>query len=294
MNVAEVTVLYECLRTVIKHFESSIKNKDLLDEAMEILELQPLHLMSWCQTRMGHFLKACKIMDEMLPAVYDAMFTKGIRVEERDLLFTAKNIYIIKLLADIQPSYENGYLRKADKSNLLVSTVFNTAKKFADSIITSKTPSADSFQASLRLDKPTGNLYADVKINNNVHTIMLNHPHKRSRNISEEERLQKIKDDLTDLKVRIMENIQTNVHDQCGENTFFYCWSGLDLTENLSTSSRIERLRDLITLFCTSKVHTVGKYNGNETSVTPQIWNGYTVSLLSHSIHNRFIQVCIN
>ena len=41
MNVAEVSTLYECLRTVAKHFKSTIKNKELLDEAMEILELHP-------------------------------------------------------------------------------------------------------------------------------------------------------------------------------------------------------------------------------------------------------------
>ena len=66
MNVAEVSTLYECLRTVVKHFESTIQNKELLDEAIEILELQPLHLISWSQTRMGHFLKACKVFDDML------------------------------------------------------------------------------------------------------------------------------------------------------------------------------------------------------------------------------------
>ena len=81
MNVAEVSTLYECLRTVIKHFESSIKNKELLDEAMEILKLQLLHLTSSCQTR--HFLKACKVLDDMLPALYDTMQTEGIRVDER-------------------------------------------------------------------------------------------------------------------------------------------------------------------------------------------------------------------
>ena len=37
MDVAEVSMLYECLRTVVKHFESSIKNTELLDEATEIL-----------------------------------------------------------------------------------------------------------------------------------------------------------------------------------------------------------------------------------------------------------------
>ena len=39
MGVPEVSVLYECLRTVIKHFECSVKNKEILNECMELLEL---------------------------------------------------------------------------------------------------------------------------------------------------------------------------------------------------------------------------------------------------------------
>ena len=145
MNVAEVSMLHECLRTVVKHFESRIKNKELLDKAMEILELQPLHLTSCFQTRMGHFLKTSKVFD-MLPAVYDTMYTKGIRDDERNLLFTAENIFIVKVLADIQPNFEKGYLRKAGKSSLLVSTVYNRVKSFASSIISVKTPRADKFK----------------------------------------------------------------------------------------------------------------------------------------------------
>ena len=45
----------------------------------------------------------------MLPAVYDTMYTKGIRVDERDLLFTAENIFMVKVFADIQPNFEKGY-----------------------------------------------------------------------------------------------------------------------------------------------------------------------------------------
>ena len=124
MNVQEVTICYECLRTVIKHFESSIKNKDTLDTAMEILGMTPLHLLSWCQTRMAHFLNSCCIFDDMLAAVYDTMYTKNIRVDERDLLFSAINIYIIKLMADLQPHFAEKFLRQADKSDLLVSEVY--------------------------------------------------------------------------------------------------------------------------------------------------------------------------
>ena len=50
MNVSEVTTCYETLRTVIKHFESSVKNKELLYDAMAILKMTPLCLISWCQT----------------------------------------------------------------------------------------------------------------------------------------------------------------------------------------------------------------------------------------------------
>ena len=182
-QTSSISTLYECLRTAVKHFESSIKNKELLDEAMEILELQPLHLIAWCQTRMGHFLKACKVFDDMLPAVYDTMYTKGIRADKRDLLFTAENIFIGKVLADIQSNFEKRYLRKAHKSSLLVSTVYNTAKSFASSITSVKTPSADKFKNSLRLDE-NGNLLADTEIKDNIHTMMLNHPHKSSRNIT--------------------------------------------------------------------------------------------------------------
>ena len=78
MNVPDVTTLYECLRKFVKHFESSIKNKELLDEALEILESSPLHLISWCQTRMAHFLKAAKVFDDMIPAIYDVMYTKDV------------------------------------------------------------------------------------------------------------------------------------------------------------------------------------------------------------------------
>ena len=106
MNVPEVTTLYECLSMVIKHFESSIKNTETLDQYMEILEMTPLHLLSWCQIRMAHFLKSCHVFDAMLAAVYDIMYIKGIRVDERDLLFSVMNVYILKIMSDLQPKFE--------------------------------------------------------------------------------------------------------------------------------------------------------------------------------------------
>ena len=89
INVPEITILYETLRMVIKHFEASIKNKEILDQALENLQLSKIHLISWCQTRMGHFLKACSVANDALPAIYDVIATCNIRQNERDSLLTA-------------------------------------------------------------------------------------------------------------------------------------------------------------------------------------------------------------
>ena len=102
MDVEEVTELHNVLRTVTKHFESSTKNKELLDECLSILEVQPIHLISWCQTRMGYFFKACTASNDILQAVCDVMATANIRVKERDIFFTAKNIYTLKLVSDVE------------------------------------------------------------------------------------------------------------------------------------------------------------------------------------------------
>ena len=60
MNVEETT-FYECIRSIIKHFQCSVKDKEILDTCLGILELGKMHL-SWCGTRMAHFLDACMFL----------------------------------------------------------------------------------------------------------------------------------------------------------------------------------------------------------------------------------------
>ena len=262
MSVAEVTELYTCLRTIIKHFEASIKNKELLDECMEILEMSPVHLISWCQTRMAHFLSACRLVNESLVALYDVMYNRKIRVDERDVFFTANNIYIVKVLADIEPFFQKLYLRKADKTSCLASTVYNTQQSFADTMKAIATPSADKFHDSLFFDE-NGNLMCIIKVGDNEHTLLLNHPHKKTRGVTEIQRLQNVKDTLASLKTKIKDNMVENILDQCSEETFFYNWSGLDLEIPLSTADRVARLHELISLFCTETSHLVSKYTNS-------------------------------
>ena len=59
MSVEEVKSLYLSLRSVVKHFHCSVKSKELLDKALEMVEIEKgIHLISWCSTRIGHFLTA--------------------------------------------------------------------------------------------------------------------------------------------------------------------------------------------------------------------------------------------
>ena len=164
MDVEKVTELHNVLWTITKHFESSIKKKELLNECLSILEVQPIHLISWCQTRMGYFFKACTACNDILPAVYDVMATANIHVEERDIFFTAKNIYTLKLVSDVKPFFRRELLHPSDKSDLLVSTVYNQASSVAEKISDDfVTESATEFLHSLQPDE-NGNLDCSVKI----------------------------------------------------------------------------------------------------------------------------------
>ena len=85
---------------------------------------------------------------------------------------------------------------------------------------------------------------------------------------------------MKELKRKILENIVSNIKDQCDDETFYFCWSGMDLEANLTTEIRKERLKDIVTLYCVDKDHTVQKYTDKKETVTaPDLWEGYKVTL---------------
>ena len=68
------------------------------------------------------------------------------------------------------------------------------------------------------------------------------------------------------------------------EDTFYYCWSALDLSDS-STEEHCIKMKDLLTILCAEKVHTIKQYKSKkEDDVEPDLWNGYKVSLLRTAI----------
>ena len=68
---------------------------------------------------MGQSLKVCSVANDALPAVCDVMATCNICQDERDSLFTAQSIYLLKLMSCLEPLFMETYLRPSNKSNLV-------------------------------------------------------------------------------------------------------------------------------------------------------------------------------
>ena len=60
---------------------------------------------------MCHFMIACHRFVDILPAIHDTMFTLKVKEEERNALFTHTNLFIICLMADLKPHFNDCFLR---------------------------------------------------------------------------------------------------------------------------------------------------------------------------------------
>ena len=190
---------------------------------------------SFCGTRMAHFLDTCEVFVKILPAVYDSMYTLGIKAEERDKLFTAENVFMI-YLCDVQIIFKGSYLRVVDQTNLLAPTVYRLAVTAAENTKEAETTKANLFKKTFH------------------QTI------KRQRNKTQDEVIEGIKENLDELKSKILDNIADNINDQCNENTPFYNWSAWDLEEKSPMEVRLQKLRELNHSFINERRHEVMKY----------------------------------
>ena len=71
------------------------------------------------------------------------MATFDIRQDERDSLFTAQRVYLLKLMSCLEPHFMETYLRLSDKSNLLVSEIFNINEKIISKVSIIDTKNSD-------------------------------------------------------------------------------------------------------------------------------------------------------
>ena len=154
-------------------------------------------------------------------------------------------------------------------------------------MFTFKTPEADLFLNSLkvgwefviRCNQQWEKAYSTIE--KTPHT----NPWKKQDAV-----LTQAKENLCKLEDRILTNVKENIKDQCGDNKYYYCWSALDLGDKSSVEERITKLKDLLGILCTEKVHVVKKYTSKKMDqVAPYLSNGYLISYFF-----RIIVSCIS
>ena len=88
-----------------------MKNKERLDQVIKMLQMAPFHLLSWCATRMCHFLDVCIIFGDSLVPLYNTLVPCNVNTEPRDKKTLKKKHLLLKAT---EPFLR--YLRQVDKS----------------------------------------------------------------------------------------------------------------------------------------------------------------------------------
>ena len=164
---------------------------------------------------MAHFLTACIKANELLVPLYNTMYSSNLKPEERDKLFNAESLYTLKLLADVEKQFYTKDLCPVDKENHLASITYYITQSTADRIST--------------IDTPNTNKTVDETVQGQNFILCLSNTHKPNKNHTNQEKLEHLKTKLGEIKVKVTENLESNIRDQMGENTFYYHWFALDL-----------------------------------------------------------------
>ena len=67
------------LRFILRHFLFSGKSTHLFNEALELMGMKPIYVMSFCTTRMSYILNACSQVVKQLVALCDVLDTADIK-----------------------------------------------------------------------------------------------------------------------------------------------------------------------------------------------------------------------
>ena len=254
--VEEVKVLAEFFAKILRHFQLSGKSTCLLNNALSALDMKPIHMMTWCPTRMSNLLTcASQVAKGNLLPLCDVMASCNVKPDERDYLMSPNGMILLHLLADLETAFVPKFLRKLDGDKALVIEMFCTSQKLLNSLDDFKSPLADRFLNGLAMDE-YGNVVYYVDTANGKQNITLNtsaRPRRRGiRNLVEE-----IKVQAAELREKMTDNLRTNVQDQMQEDSIVEYSSCFDLSLTCSLEDRLENLEKLHNIYCKEYVHEV-------------------------------------
>ena len=257
-SVEEVKDFTTNLGPVLRHFKLSGKSTSLLNDALANLEMKPIHLMTWCPTRMSYILTASKRTVETLVPLCDVLVSADIKRVDKLYFMSAKSMIILHIPADLESTFIGSLLRKSDSDDSLIIEAYHCAVQFAEGTRNKfDTPLLDAFLGGVQVDNH-GNVLVKIKIGESTHVITLNESSRPVGRVgAQPDKVAKIHDLAKELKEEIVENIISNVLNQAQKDTLVEYSSCFDLTAPFDLDARLENLQKLHLTFCKEYTHTV-------------------------------------
>ena len=92
----------------------SPKSTELLNNTLNALEQNDIHMLVWGGIRMAEFLDACKQSSAILIPFLDTLIAGKIREEDTAFILSAKGLFTLELFFDLHLNFANQYLHCVD------------------------------------------------------------------------------------------------------------------------------------------------------------------------------------
>ena len=178
MNFPDLSDFIPTLKAILHHFQVSGKSTALLNEALEMMDLRTIHMMTYCPTWMSYLLTASIQIVNLLVLLSDVLATTNIR-EERSLFMSPKGMILVHLLADLKKIFFKNYVKILDYHDGLIISSYQISISFAEKMKDFETKLTDNFVENLKEDIK-GNSITEIKKKVSVHSINLNFTNKPS------------------------------------------------------------------------------------------------------------------
>ena len=254
---ADATCLYDNLKALLKHFTMNPKSTEFLNNALNALELNSVHMLHWGSTHMADFMYACVQASEILIPFLDTLVAGNIRPDETKFIASPKGVYLIQLFADLQCIFTDSYLHRVDSDSVLICETYNVAQKTVQTLLNEelKTPNADALLEGLHSDR-NQNIMADIKMKDAVHTVTLNS--KVTRGVT----LDKVKEKLVKSKMEILQCMADNILSLNGnDGSLAELMSAFDLSSEEDYEARASKVMSPYDVYCQDRVHDLEEWN---------------------------------
>ena len=133
MSVPEVVTFASGIKPILKHFKLSGKSLASLQQCLEIMDMKPFKLMTWCPTRMANPLECSARILKMLFPICDMLAATGVKEEEASYFLSPNCLSILHMIADLEEVFVSTFLRNLDTDEATLFDVFRLSETFTKS-----------------------------------------------------------------------------------------------------------------------------------------------------------------